>query len=92
MGMNLGQSISSTTPGDRVIGVRHRMLRFEMPKKNRIDASSLEDNSNRWEMFTGGDWAREKNVMEANLEDELGGDLECDEDKDELAILEAEDF
>lgn len=71
--------------------MRYRKLRFEMPKKNSVDTSSLENNSNRWEMFTGGDWAREKNVMEANLEDELAGDLECDGDKDEMVILEAED-
>ncbi|RSL57488.1 hypothetical protein CEP54_008278 [Fusarium duplospermum] len=97
VGMNLhgggssGQSISFIAPGERVIGVRYRKLKFRMLKKKSVDTASLENNSNRWEMFTGGDRASEEDIIEADFEDELEEDgLECDAD-DEMVIDEVDD-
>lgn len=91
-GGSSGQSISFIAPGERVIGVRYRKLKFRVLKKKSVDTASLESNSNRWEMFTGGDRASEDDIIEADFEDELAEeDLECDANEDEMVILEAED-
>ncbi|KAI1192331.1 hypothetical protein F5X97DRAFT_329776 [Nemania serpens] len=90
-GGSSGRSTSFIAPGERVIGVRYRKLRFRMLKKKSIDAATLEKNSNRWEMFAAGDRAGEEDVIEAELEDELAeDDLECDADEGDMVVLETD--
>ena len=90
-GGSSGRTISFTAPGERVIGVRYRKLKFKVLKKKSVDTASLENNSNRWEMFTAGDRASEEDVIEADLEEELAeDDLECDVDDDDMVVLEAD--
>ncbi|KAK0708033.1 hypothetical protein B0H67DRAFT_686198 [Lasiosphaeris hirsuta] len=85
-----GRSISFTAPGERVIGVRYRKLKFEMFSKKSVDTASLKKSS-IWEMFSVGDRAGEDNIIEAGLEDHLVEEnLECSE-TDSMLVLEADD-
>lgn len=72
-------SSSFRAPGERVVAVQYRKVKFTLLQKRNTDNASLERNPNRWVMFLGGDRASEDDVIEADLEDEItADDLEYD--------------
>jgi hypothetical protein len=78
-----GESISFIVPGERVVGVQYRKVKFELLSKKNIDNATLERSPNRWKMFLGADRAGEKDIIEADLQDGLTeGDLEIDDEED----------
>jgi hypothetical protein len=85
-----GESISFIAPGERVVGVQYRKVKFKAFSEKSIDNATLERSPNRWKMFFGGDRAGEKDMIEADLQDDLTeGDLEID-DEEGLAIWDTD--
>ena len=77
-------SASYFVPGERVIGVNYRKLRFGLLSGKNADSAYLEQ-GNRWRMFYGsrGD---DDDILEAGFEDSLNGEeLELEEEYEDIA-------
>jgi hypothetical protein len=75
------QQFSFIAPGERVIGVQYRKVKFNLFSSNKVDNSFLEKNPHRWVMLLGGDRAGSNDILEADLEEDMGvDDLELDDD------------
>ena len=88
-GRDLGERISFIVPGERVVGVQYRKLKFVLLSGKDIDKATLERKSTRWKMFLGVDRGSEDDIIEADLQDGLTEyDLEIDDEED-LVIWDA---
>jgi hypothetical protein len=80
---------SFTAPGERVIGVQYRKIKFRLFSSNKVDTSFLENNPNRWVMLFGGDRAGVDNILEAELEEAMDiDDLELGENGKVIVLEE----
>jgi len=74
-----GGSFSFSTPGERVIGVRYRKVKFRLFSSKKVDNSFLENNSNRWKTFVG-------TTRSSDSDDLLEADVEAIDDLDDLEL------
>lgn len=71
---------SFIAPGERVIGVQYRKIKFRLFSSNKAETSFLENNPHRWVMLFGGDKSGSDNILEADFEDTISvDDLELEE-------------
>jgi hypothetical protein len=71
---------SFIAPGERVIGVQYRKVKFRLFSSNKVESSFLENNPNRWVVLFGGDRSGSDDIIEADLQDDLHvDDLELGE-------------
>ena len=77
-------------PGERVIGIKYRKLKFGMLSSKNIESVRM-DNSQRWKLFDGGDRALSDDIIEADLESSMNAeDLELEEEIDVITVDEEE--
>jgi hypothetical protein len=82
-GRETGAISSFIAPGERVIGVQYRKIKFRLFSSNKADTAFLENNPHRWVMLFGGDRAGSDDILEADLEDTIDlSELELEEDGD----------
>ena len=86
---------SFIAPGERVIGVQYRKIKFRLFSSNKVDTSFLENNPNRWVMLFGGDRAGVDNILEAELEEttdiddlELGENVKVEALEEGIALID----
>jgi hypothetical protein len=87
VGVTAGQqkaaAASFIAPGERVIGVQYRKVKFELFSSDKVGTSSLENNPNRWVMLLGGDRGGDQDILEADLEETMTpDDLELEVDSE----------
>jgi hypothetical protein len=84
IGRTTSVNSSLIAPGERVIGVQYRKVKFRMFSSHKIENSYLDSkNPNRWQMFTGGDRGESDDIIEADVDGEMElDDLELDRDAD----------
>jgi hypothetical protein len=97
--LNAGSKVSClysfVAPGERIIGVQYRKLRFN--RFSAVDVEKAELKSNSWVMFSGDRCHKGISAgpgyVEANLEESLTvDDLELEEQEDEQLTVEEEEF
>jgi hypothetical protein len=77
---------SFIAPGERVIGVQYRKVKFGLFSSHTVEKAFLENNSNRWQMFMGSDRSGSDDLLEADLEDSMEvDDLELEGEADVVA-------
>ena len=89
---------SFIAPGERVIGVQYRKVKFQLFSSNKVETSFLENNPNRWVKLLGGNRGGYKDILKADLEDtktledlELQVDsevIEGDVEDEEIVLLD----
>jgi len=83
-------SSSFIAPGERIIGVQYRKIKFRLFSSRSVQSAFLENNPNRWKMFMGGDRASSDDSLEADLEDSMDvDDLELDQELDSIVHEDA---
>jgi hypothetical protein len=83
-------SSSFIAPGERVIGVQYRKIKFRLFSSRSAESAFLENNPNRWKMFMGGDRAGSDDSLEADFEESMEiDDLELDQEPDSIVDEDA---
>jgi hypothetical protein len=98
-GLNIG--VESTTghqtdsfsslvaPGERVIGVQYRKVKFRLFSSNKVEGAFLDNNPDRWKMFLGGDRQGSDDILGADLEDGMSEDgLELEGHRDVISLAD----
>jgi hypothetical protein len=98
VGSKANSRYSFVAPGERIIGVQYRKLKFN--RFSSVDLSKAELKSNSWVMFLGdkthkGITATTGDILEANLDESLTVDdleLEYQESEEWNLVLEDKEF